>query len=130
MCEEVNVEAVLKQKWLRTTKRHFGYEAPVHTVHSSRDDQNLGQVNDKFGVLLNMAKEELLEHCQTLSTALTHDGQPDGRELAVEMLNFVPQYLLLKGTYLKLIQIYLRFTVVQELLSGLSIISINHVVSQ
>ncbi|GAA6073826.1 zinc finger MYM-type protein 1-like [Tachysurus ichikawai] len=52
----------------------------------------LGEVNDKFGVLLNfpnMSKEELSEHCQTLSTALSHDGQPDidCRELVLEMQN-------------------------------------------
>lgn len=37
-----------------------------------------------------MPKEELLEHCQTLSTALTHDGQQDinGTELAIEMEKF------------------------------------------
>ncbi|XP_039469422.1 uncharacterized protein LOC120440633 [Oreochromis aureus] len=73
MCEEMNVEAELKQKRLRTTKRHFGYESPdepiqdalkngnhifnvvVDTAISSLDErfQNLGEVNDKFGVLLN-----------------------------------------------------------------------------
>lgn len=88
MCDEMNVEAVLKQKRLRTTKRQFGYEAPdepigdakmentvfyvvVDTALSSLDErfQTLGEVNGKFGVLLNfpnMSKQELLEHCQTL----------------------------------------------------------------
>lgn len=54
--------------------------------------QNLGEVNDKFGVLLNFPniQKELLLHCQTLSTALTHDSQPDidGTEVAMEMHNF------------------------------------------
>lgn len=84
MCDEMNVEAVLKQKRLRTTKRQFGYETPdepigdalqkmeatffnvvVDTALSSLDErfQTLGEVNGKFGVLLNfpnMSKEELL----------------------------------------------------------------------
>ncbi len=67
----------------------------VDTVLSSLDErfQTLGEVNDKFGALLNfpnVSKEELPEYCQTLSTALSHDGQPDidGRELASEMQNF------------------------------------------
>ncbi|XP_019219648.2 uncharacterized protein LOC109203926 isoform X1 [Oreochromis niloticus] len=196
MCEEMNVEAELKQKRLRTTKRHFGYESPdepiqdalkkmettffnvvVDTAISSLDErfQNLGEVNDKFGVLLNfhnLQKEELLQQCQTLSTTLTHDSQPDinGTELAMEMQNFPPlpsknmtnmelltflhekklaeiypnMWVALRifatlpvtvaaaersFSKLKLIKTYLRSTMMQERLSGLSIISINHVVS-
>ncbi|GAA6083151.1 zinc finger MYM-type protein 1-like [Tachysurus ichikawai] len=197
MCEEMNVEAVIKQKRLRTTKRHFGYEAPdesigdalkkletsffnvvVDTALSSLDtrSQTLGEVNDKFGVLLNfpnMSKEELLEHCKTLSTALSHNGQPDidCRELVLEIQNFphLPSKnmtnielltflhekklmeiypnmwvaLRISATLpvrvaaaersfskLKLIKNYLRSRMAQERLSGLSVISINHVVSQ
>ncbi|KAL3978284.1 cytochrome c oxidase subunit 5b [Sarotherodon galilaeus] len=196
MCEEMNVEAELKQKRLRTTKRHFGYESPdepiqdalkkmettffnvvVDTAISSLDErfQNLGEVNDKFGVLLNfhnLQKEELLQQCQTLSTTLTHDSQTDinGTELAMEMQNFPPlpsknmtnmelltflhekklaeiypnMWVALRifatlpvtvaaaersFSKLKLIKTYLRSTMMQERLSGLSIISINHVVS-
>lgn len=62
----------------------------VDTTLSALDErfQSLGEVHEKFGVLLNfqkMPKEELLDHCQSLSTALTHDGQQDidGTELAV-----------------------------------------------
>ncbi len=69
----------------------------VDTAISSTDErfQNLGEVKNTFGVLLNfpnMKKEELLKHCQTLSTALTHDSQPDidGTEIAKEMYNFLP----------------------------------------
>ena len=32
MCEEMNVEAVLKQKRLTTTKRHFGYECAEEPI--------------------------------------------------------------------------------------------------
>ena len=197
MCDEMNVEAVLKQKRLRTTKRHFGYESAeepiddalkklettffnvvVDTALSSLNErfQNMADVNDKFGVLLNfpnMSKEEQLQHCENLSAALTHDGEPDidGRQLAVEMQNF-PQLPSIKMSNmdlltflhdgrlteiytnmwvalrisatlpvtvaaaersfskLKLIKTYLRATMVQERLSGLAIISINHVVSK
>ncbi|KAL0194560.1 hypothetical protein M9458_008132, partial [Cirrhinus mrigala] len=186
--------AELKQKHLRTTNRHFGYESPdepiqdalrklettffnvvVDTAISSLDErfQNLGEVNNMFGVLLdfpNLEEEDLLQKCQTLSTALTHDGQPDidGTELAKEMKNFPPLpsnnktnmerftflhekklaeiypnmwvALRISATLpvtvaaaeisfskLKLIKTYLRSTMIQERLSGLAIISINHV---
>ncbi|XP_036391745.1 uncharacterized protein LOC118782475 [Megalops cyprinoides] len=196
MCDEMNVEAELKQKRLRTTKRHFGYEAPdepiqdalkkmkttffnvvVDTAISSLDERfkNLGEVNNKFGVLLNfpnLEEEDLLQQCQTLSAALTHESQPDidGTELAKEMQNFPPlpsknvtnmelltflhekklaeiypnMWVALRifatlpvtvattersFSKLKLIKTYLRTTMMQERLSGLAIISINHVVS-
>ncbi|CAI5658458.1 unnamed protein product [Oreochromis niloticus] len=133
------------------------------------------QQHNKFGVLLNfhnLQKEELLQQCQTLSTTLTHDSQPDinGTELAMEMQNFPPlpsknmtnmelltflhekklaeiypnMWVALRifatlpvtvaaaersFSKLKLIKTYLRSTMMQERLSGLSIISINHVVS-
>ncbi|KAG7174488.1 hypothetical protein Hamer_G016380 [Homarus americanus] len=32
MCEEMNVEDVLKEKRLRMMKRHFGYEAPDEPI--------------------------------------------------------------------------------------------------
>lgn len=68
------------------------FNVVVDTALSSLDErfQTMGEVNGKFRVLLNMSKEELLEQCQTLSTALSHNGQPDidGRELASEMQNF------------------------------------------
>lgn len=108
------MEAELKQKRLRTTKRHFGYEFPdkptqdalrkiettffnvvVDTAISSLDDrfQSLEEVDNTFAVLHkfpNLAGEDLLQRCQTLSTALTHDSQPDidGTALANEMENF------------------------------------------
>ncbi|XP_071060220.1 zinc finger MYM-type protein 1-like [Pseudochaenichthys georgianus] len=128
MCEEMNVESVLKQKRLRSTKRQFGYESPdepiddalknmeitffnvvVDTALSSLDErfQHLEEVNNKFGVLINFpttSNEELSKHCQTLSSALTHDGQPDidGRELAAEMQN-VPHLPSKKMTNMELL---------------------------
>ena len=74
MCHEMNVEAMLKEKRLRSTKRHFAYESPVEpiedatkrletaffnvvvdtTIGSLKDRfETLGEVRDKFGVLLN-----------------------------------------------------------------------------
>ncbi len=119
----------------------------------------------------NLQKGELLQQCQTLSTTLTHDSQPDinGTELAKEMQTFPPSpsknmtnmelltflhekklaeiypnvrvALRISATLpvtvaaaersfskLKFIKTYLRSTM-QERLSGLSIISINDVVS-
>jgi len=35
MCEEMNVEAELKQKHLRTTKMHFGYESPNEPIQDA-----------------------------------------------------------------------------------------------
>ncbi|XP_036004551.1 zinc finger MYM-type protein 1 [Fundulus heteroclitus] len=196
MSEDMNVEAELEMKRLRTTKTHFGYESPDENIQdalqrmettffnvvmdaaiSSLDErfQNLGDVNNLFGVLLdfpNLAEKELLQKCQTLSTALTQDSQQDidGAELTREMLNFPPLpstnmtnmellaflhekklteiypnmwvALRISATLpvtvaaaersfskFKLIKTYLRSTMMQEHLSGLSIISINHVVS-
>eukprot|EP00096_Caligus_rogercresseyi_P010342 TRINITY_DN3731_c0_g1_i2.p1 TRINITY_DN3731_c0_g1~~TRINITY_DN3731_c0_g1_i2.p1 ORF type:complete len:181 (-),score=1.11 TRINITY_DN3731_c0_g1_i2:353-895(-) len=149
----------------------------MDTAISSLDErfQNLGEVNRIFGVLLdfpNLGEEDLLLKCQTLSTALTYDSQPDidGTELAKEMQNFPPLpskkmtnmelltflhekklveiypnmwvALRISATLpvtvaaaersfskLKLIKTYFRSTMMQERLSGLGIISINHVVS-
>ncbi|KAL4008486.1 hypothetical protein ACER0C_002338 [Sarotherodon galilaeus] len=180
MCEEMNVEAELKQKRLRTTKRHFGYESPdepiqdalkkmettffnvvVDTAISSLDErfQNLGEVNDKFGVLLNfhnLQKEELLQQCQTLKLAMEMQNfppLPSKNMTNMELLTFLHEKKLAEiypnmwvalrifatlpvtvaaersFSKLKLIKTYLRSTMMQERLSGLSIISINHVVS-
>lgn len=90
---------MLFSKRLRKTKQHFRYEFPdepigdplkkmettffnvlVDTPLASLGErfQRLGEASYKFGVLLNFPKmkEEILKHCQNLSTALTHDGQP------------------------------------------------------
>lgn len=65
------------------------FNVVVDTAISSLDErfQNLGEVNNTFSVLLNfpnLEEKDLLQRCQTLSTALTHDNQPDidGTELA------------------------------------------------
>lgn len=115
MCEEMNVEAVLKQKRLRSTKKHFAYEAPddpiadamkkletaffnvvVDTAIGSLKDrfETLGEVRARFGVLLNLKKLDAVELCNqcdnlcsTLSTG--DEGDIDGKELAVEIHNLL-----------------------------------------
>lgn len=114
ICDQMNVEATLKQKRLRTTKRQFSYESPDEQVSDALKKmevsffnvvvdvciaslqerfQTLGEVHNKFGVLVNfpdLPKEELEEQCETLSNTLSCSGQSDldGKELAVEMQSF------------------------------------------
>lgn len=114
ICDQMNVEATLKQKRLRTTKRQFSYESPDEQVCDALKKmevsffnvvvdvciaslqerfQTLGEVHNKFGVLVNfpdLPKEELEEQCETLSNTLSCSGQSDldGKELAVEMQSF------------------------------------------
>ncbi|KAJ8385496.1 hypothetical protein AAFF_G00185920 [Aldrovandia affinis] len=112
ICEEMNVEAVLKQK--RTTKRQFSYESPdeqvsdalkkmemsffnvvvdVSIVSLQERFQALDEVQGHFGVLINfpdLPDEELTKQCETLSNTLSCGGQSDldGKELALEMQSF------------------------------------------
>jgi len=114
ICEDMNVAAVLKQKRLRTTKRQFSYESPDEQVSDALKKmeisffnvvvdvsitslqerfQTLGEVEEKFGVLVNfpdLPNEELTKKCETLSNTLSCGGQSDldGRELALEMQTF------------------------------------------
>ena len=111
MCEEMNVEAVLKEKRLRSTKRHFAYEAAdepiadamkrleitffnvvVDTTIQSLTDRfkTLGEVRDQFGVLLNFQKlddQSLSNQCDKLCKTLTsgNESDIDGKELAMEV---------------------------------------------
>lgn len=77
MCEQMNTEAVLKEKRLRTKKRHFVYEVPDEpqadamkrlevSVFNAVVDcsiqslearfQSLGEVRNNFGVLFNFSQ--------------------------------------------------------------------------
>ncbi|XP_034058243.1 zinc finger MYM-type protein 1-like [Gymnodraco acuticeps] len=113
MCEEINVEAVLKEKRMRSTKKHFAYEAPDEpiadamkrlettffnvvvdtTIESLKDRfETLGEVRARFGVLLNLKKLDRVELCnqcdKLCSTLSTGDGGDiDGKELALEITN-------------------------------------------
>ncbi|XP_030225015.1 zinc finger MYM-type protein 1-like [Gadus morhua] len=114
LCEEINVDTVLKQKRLRKTKRQFSYESPdepegdalkkleisffnviVDASVTSLQERFklLGDVQDKFGVLINfpnLTEEELAQECETLSNTLSQGDHKDfdGRELALELNNF------------------------------------------
>lgn len=108
------MEAVLKQKRLRTTKRQFSYESPDQQVSDALKKleisffsvvmdvsiaslqerfKTLGEVEEKFGLLVsfpNLPSEELTKQCETLSNTLSFGGQTgwDGKELALEMQTF------------------------------------------
>ncbi|KAK0137692.1 Zinc finger MYM-type protein 1 [Merluccius polli] len=114
LCEEMNVDTVLRQKRLRKTKRQFSYESPdepegdalkkleisffnviVDASVTSLQERFklLSDVHDKFGVLVNfpnLLEEDVAKECETLSNTLSHGDHKDvdGRELALEMNNF------------------------------------------
>ena len=114
ICEEMNVEAVLKDKRLRTSKRHFSYEAPdepvadalqnlevnffnivVDSTIASIDErfETLNQVKTKYGVVLNfstacqMSSDSLKGQCMQLEKTLTFNQDCDisGVDLANEI---------------------------------------------
>ena len=113
ICDAMNVEATLRQKRLRSTKKHFAYEAHdepfmdalkmlevtffytvVDAVKSSVEDRfvSFSEVRDKFSVLLNfksLTLGELGAQCETLSKTLSTNKDADisGRELALELTN-------------------------------------------
>ncbi len=114
ICEEINVEAVLDQKRLRSTKGHFSYESHdepfsdalrklevgffnvvVDAATSAITERfsTLENVGNKFGVLTNfpsLADEKLAEQCNALGTTLHFEGHSDldSRELVQEIKNF------------------------------------------
>ena len=114
ICEEMNVEAVLQQKRLRSTKRHFSYEAfdeplndalkklevtffnvVVDAAASAVQERfsTLQNIREKFGVLSNfrnLPDKELQKECETLQTTLHFKGHSDvdGRELVQVLKNF------------------------------------------
>lgn len=114
ICEEMNVQVVLQQKRLRTTKRQFSYESPDEQVSDALKKmeisffnvvvdvsiaslqerfQTLNEVQGNFGVLINfpdLTNEELTKQCETLSNTLSCHGQSDldEKELALEMQSF------------------------------------------
>ncbi|XP_039622153.1 uncharacterized protein LOC120537339 [Polypterus senegalus] len=114
ICEEMNVEAVLKQKRPRSTKRHFSYESHDEPFSDALRKLEIGffnvvldaalsaiterfttleNVENKFGVLTNflsLADEELAEQCNALGTTLHFEvhSDLDSRELLQEIKNF------------------------------------------
>ncbi|KAG1973804.1 zinc finger MYM-type protein 1-like isoform X2 [Pimephales promelas] len=111
ICEQMNTEAVLKEKRLRSTKRHFAYEAadePIVdamkrlevsffntvvdcSIQSLEDRfQSLSEVKENFGVLLNfreLDRKVLREKCELLGQKLScgEEADIDGSALAVEI---------------------------------------------
>lgn len=113
ICEEMNVEAVLQQKRLRSMKRHFSHEASdeplsdalkklevtffnvvVDAATSAIQERfsTLENVREKFGVLSNfqnLSDNELQKERETLQTTLCFKGHSDvdGRELVQALKN-------------------------------------------
>ena len=111
ICEQMHTEAVLKEKRLRSTKRHFAYEAANEPIQNamkklevtsfnvvvdcgiqSLEDrfQSLGEVKDNFGVLLNFSDleaETLRDQCRNLGDILTcgEESDVDGSALTAEL---------------------------------------------
>ena len=129
MCESLNVQADLKEKRLRKTKRQFSYESPDEQLSDSLkklevsffnvviDNANvaiqerfetLEKVGENFGVLSTfstLSNEELTEQCAALSSTLQYDGHSDldGTQLAHELL-YLPDMPSKKMTQLDLLQ--------------------------
>ncbi|KAG0715476.1 hypothetical protein GWK47_011851 [Chionoecetes opilio] len=113
ICDEMNVEAVLKEKRLRSTRKHFAYEAPDEpirdalkrleiaffnvvvdtTVESLKERfKSLGVMRSRFGVLLNFKEldgEALSNQCDEFCSTLSTEDEKDidGKELALEISN-------------------------------------------
>ena len=111
MCEEMNVDAVLVQKRLKSTKRHFSYESPdeplkdalqnlevtffnvvVDVAVSAHKERftTLKEVEGKFGILStfpDLPHQELMKQAEALAHTLSHGGKSDldGKELAQEL---------------------------------------------
>lgn len=111
ICEQMNTEAVLKEKRLRSTKRHFAYEAAdepivdamkrlevsffnavVDCSIQSLEDRfkSLSEVKENFGVLLNfreLDRKVRREQCELLGEKLScgEEADIDGSALAVEI---------------------------------------------
>lgn len=111
ICEQMNTEAVLKEKPLRSTKRHFAYEAAdepivdamkrlevsffnavVDCSIQSLEDRfkSLSEVKENFGVLLNfreLDRKVRREQCELLGEKLScgEEADIDGSALAVEI---------------------------------------------
>ncbi|XP_064122488.1 uncharacterized protein LOC135226712 [Macrobrachium nipponense] len=114
ICEEMNVEAALKQKRLRTTKRQFSYEAPDEPITDALKKmefsffnvvvdmaieslrERTGMMSDvakKFSVLISFSSElekQAKDLCNTLTSGDHSDLNYD--ELIVEMQSFPKQW--------------------------------------
>ena len=62
ICEEINVEAVLKQKRLRSTKCHFSYESHDEPISDALKKLEVGF----FNVVVDAATSAIKERFSTL----------------------------------------------------------------
>nr|XP_055051180.1 zinc finger MYM-type protein 1-like [Misgurnus anguillicaudatus] len=131
LCEQMNLEPVLKEKRLRSTKKHFSYEASdepisdalknleVHFFNVTVDSalMSIGerfkatsQVMSRYGILLNfsgaseLSKDDLRRHCMEVEKTLTINQQSDisGEEMMHEIQN-LPNLPSLKMTAFELL---------------------------
>ncbi|XP_076044803.1 uncharacterized protein LOC143027403 [Oratosquilla oratoria] len=116
MCEEMNVEAVLKEKRLRSTKRHFAYEVADEPIADAMKRLEI----TFFNLLTFIHKKHFEELYPNLWVALRI-----ACTLPVTVASAERSF-----SELKLIKTYLRSSMGQERLSGLAIISINHEVGK
>ncbi|KAK3507855.1 hypothetical protein QTP70_001701 [Hemibagrus guttatus] len=111
MYEVMKVEAVLKEKRLRSTCKQFSYECPDEPISDALKrmeteifnvvvdmaivslEERFKTMGEKIGVLVNfpkMTNEELVQQCETLSITLSNDEQSDidGKQLVLEIRSF------------------------------------------
>ncbi|XP_057214502.1 zinc finger MYM-type protein 1-like isoform X2 [Triplophysa rosa] len=110
-CEEMNVQALLKEKRLRTMKRHFSYEAAdepessalkkmevsffnvvVDCAIQTLEDRfsSMGKVRDNFGVLnnfQNLDTQTIRYQCEQLGRTLStgNESDLDWKDLVMEL---------------------------------------------
>ncbi|XP_076044693.1 zinc finger MYM-type protein 1-like [Oratosquilla oratoria] len=101
VCEEMNVEAALKQKRLRTTKRQFSYEAFHEPITDALKKMEFSFFNVVVDVAIESLRErtgmmtsELEKQAKYLCNTLTSGDQADLNydELIVEMQSFPKQW--------------------------------------
>ena len=57
ICEKMNVEAVLKEKRLRTTKRHFSHEAPDEPIVNALKNLEVNFFNEVVNTAVTSMQE-------------------------------------------------------------------------
>ncbi|KAK0137817.1 hypothetical protein N1851_025990 [Merluccius polli] len=83
LCEEINVEAVLKQKRLRSTKRYFSYESHDETITDALKKLEVGFFNVVVDAAMSSIKERFftLENVGNKCRVLTNFPKLTGLEL-------------------------------------------------
>ncbi|KAG1925876.1 zinc finger MYM-type protein [Pimephales promelas] len=151
LCEALNIETELKEKRVRSTKRHFAYEAADEPLNDALKklevtffncvvDSALMSLQERFETMNQVKKN--MEFCLTSTSALdmlTFLHNNGLQEVYPNLWIALRIALTLPVTVasaersfskLKLIKTYMRSSVGQERLSGLAVISINGDVAQ